>query len=391
MSARRRSGFEHRGVRGSNVVAILSAAAALAGACSSSGDEPGNISFTPEDCRGELVEVARFTDTIVVSRVGGVYNNLAIDGDTLFMTYGFAGLSSGLPQSGGIVAVPVSGGATRVIAAAENTSLWVVDDFWVDGGQVHLQTRDAILSLPAAPPTPSTLPILESAPLYAAYAHDAEFGYYAQADGDGLTITKTPIGGGAPTVLFDEPEPKVSLRGMADAGDALLVHVRLPGEPTYAVDTLARVWRIPKDGTPSSDVRPDVDWADTLTAHQWLAWDGENILGPIMVGNAIVQSRVAPAGTRAPEHLKLNGVVATRRGDEVLSLQNLYVRSGQSGVAGRLSSRVLVASSKGAPAGSVLACGLDAGWYPAGIAATDRDIYVSYATDDAVVIARVAQ
>jgi hypothetical protein len=360
---------------------------ALVGACSS-GDNPGFVSFVPEDCRGQLVEVARFTKTRSVSRVGGMSNNLAIDGETLFMTYGYAASVSGLPSSGGIVAVPASGGTTRVIAAAENTSLWVVDSFWAYGGQVHLQTGSAIVSLPAAPPTPSTLPIMPSATLYAAYAHDAEFGYSAQVDGQ-LTIAKTSIGGGTSTVLVNETLPIVSLGGMVDAGDALLVQVAWrPAPPSYSNDTLTSVWRIPKDGTPRSDVRPDVDWADSLVFPKFLAWDGENILGPTMIGNAIVQSRVASAGTRSPDQVKLDGTIATRRGDEILSLQTLDVRSGQS-----RSTRLLVASSKGAPAGSVLACGLEteADLHPAGIVATDREIYVSYVLDDGMVIARVSQ
>jgi hypothetical protein len=390
MSARRwTKGGERRAAGESSATVIVCAAAMLLCACSSSGDDLVIPAFAPEDCRGQLVEVARFSRTTTVGFAGGVSNNLATDGETVFMTYGFAASSSGLPTSGGIVGVPVSGGPARVIAAADNTSLWTVDSFWVDGGQIHLQNGFELVSLPADPPTPSALPIFLSGRLYAAYAHDAEFGYSAQAEGfEGLTVEKIPFGGGASTVLVDEPLPNVSVGGMADAGDALLLQLRWRPEPTSTDDTFTRVWRIPKDGAAHSDVRPDIDWSDSLTFPQWLAWDGENILGPTMVQNYIVQSRVAPAGTSPPVGTKLNGTVATSRGDEVLSLQKLYVRAPQATQA--TTSRLLVASSKGAPAGSVLACGLDGLSYATGIAATDSEIFVSYSDGDDAMIARVA-
>jgi hypothetical protein len=73
--------------------------------------------------------------------------------------------------------------------------------------------------------------------------------------------------------------------------------------------------------------------------------------------------------------------VATRRGDEILSLQTLGSRGGPT--------RLLVASSKGDPAGRVVVCGPEGSGTPLGIVATDSDIYASYRDDDDVVITRV--
>ena len=132
-----------------------------------------------------------------------------------------------------------------------------------------------------------------------------------------------------------------------------------------------------------------VDWADALGFPQWLAWDGDEILGPISVDNYAVMARLPAAGTTAPQYTKLNGVIATRRGDEILSFQTLETRVGQG-----IRVRLLVASSSGAPAGSLLACGaehfdlLDTA--PSGIAANDSAIYVSYRDGNDAVIARVS-
>ena len=120
-------------------------------------------------------------------------------------------------------------------------------------------------------------------------------------------------------------------------------------------------------------------------------WPGtaSEILGPISVAHYAVTARLPAAGTTAPQYTKLNGVIATRRGDEILSFQTLETRGGQ-----RTRVRLLVASSNGAPAGSVIACGaehldlLDAA--PAGIAANDSAIYVSYRDGNDAVIARVS-
>ncbi len=85
----------------------------------------------------------------------------------------------------------------------------------------------------------------------------------------------------------------------------------------------------------------------------------------------------------------VSGTVATQRRDEVLSLQTLFTRSLT--YAQDLDVRLLVASSKGDPAGRVVACGAIApyGVTPAGIAANDTDVYVSYGDRSDTVIARV--
>lgn len=373
----------------------LGATGALIAACSSSsGGGPALVAFTPEDCHGSITEVARFsqTTTWVTGWSGSATNNvLALDGDTLYLTYGFAYDQSGLPAGGGIVAVPVSGGAMRVVAAAGNTSQWGAGAVWVAGGEVYVQFDAEILSFPADGATPAPLPVELSPALYGAFVHDAEFGYTAQGGGDAahLTVTKMPIAGGAPTTLIDEPLPNMSLGGMADAGDALLLQLRWQEPPTYSTKPSSAIWRIPKDGSPRSDVRPDVDWADALNDTEWLAWDGANILGPISVKNYLTHARIAPANMSAPQLLKLHGGVVTRRGDEILSFQELDVP--KSGASSSSSYRLLVASSKGAPAGSVVACSddilsmIDA---PAGIAADDSAIYVAYSSGADTVIAR---
>ena len=311
------------------------------------------------------------------------FNNLAIDGDTLYTTYAYAPSGIGLATSGDIVAVPVSGGPARVVGAGESTSEWRVASFWVSAGQLHMQTGTDVLSIPADAATPSTLPVMLDSPAHrSAFAHDADYGYSALLDGDGLIVARTPIAGGAPTVIATGPAPSVG--AMADAGDALLLHV---GSSNLGED--GHVWRIPKDGTARGEPRPDVRWNDPVHEPLWLAWDGDAILGPTLVGqqNLFVQSRVAATGTSAPVQLKLSGAVATRRNDEILSLQMLQTRAGEPRF------RLLVASSKGAPAGTVVACGSEtislSPDAPAGIAATDDAIYVSYGQDADTVIARV--
>jgi hypothetical protein len=346
------------------------------------------------DCQGALVELARFSLTITptAATAQGGLNNLALEGDALFMTYAFAATSSNLPISGGIVAVPVSGGPPRVVAAAANTSQWNAGSFWVSGGQVYMQTGSEIRSVPADSSTPGALSNFSSSPaLYSAYAHDSEFGYYAEGENFGaITVTKTPIGGGAPTVLVETALPNAAVGGIADVGDAVLVLVRWRTDPPSTLDMFTRVWRVPKDGSPRSDTRQDVAWADTIGFSRWLAWDGKGIVGPISVQNYVGMARVSATGTSTPEPLKLDGLVATRRGDEILSLQTLDTRTAQA-----TSVRLLVASSKGAPAGSLIACGSESGTpltvVPAGIAADDSAIYVSYRSGDDTVIARVSQ
>jgi hypothetical protein len=398
MAASRGASFGNRSVSGVGLVCALGAAGALVSSCSSSNEGVTTFpAFVPEDCRGGLVEVARFrvTATATSATARSAVNNLVLEGETLFMTYAFAATDSGLPPSGGIVAVPVAGGAARVVGAAapEITTQWGTGSFWVSGGQIHLQTGTEIRSFGLDSPTPSTLPVESSPTQYAAFVHDAEFGYSAHGEHQlGLKVTKTPLAGGVPTVLIDQPVlPNVSLGGMADAGDALLLHVQYRTEAIHTDpgETFTSVWRIPKDGAPYSEVRTDVAWADPVVFAHWLAWDGADILGSIDVQNYVVMARVAVTGASPPEHLKLAGIVATRRGDEILSLQTLETRGAQSTTA-----RLLVASSQGAPAGTVIACGAERSsalsGVPAGIAANDSAIYVSYKERDDTVIARVS-
>jgi hypothetical protein len=381
-------------------VCVVGAAAACAlggAACSSSNGGPVAVAFASADCRGGLVEIARFsqTATATASIIFGLasINNLAIDGDTLYMTYAFASSGSGLPTGGGIVAVPASGGSPRVVGAAQNTSQWGVGGFWIRDGQIYLQMGTDVASVPADAATPSPLSAVISVGDVDAEAdaHDADFAYTAQIKATGgLTVTKTPHTGGAPTVLLAEPadENIHYLGGMVDAGDALLLHL---GSGDFGA--AGSVWRIAKDGSGQSSARFDVHWADPFEVRHWLAWDGTDILGPTIEQNQQVQARVAAADTSTPVPLKLTGQVFTRRNDEILSLQTLDTPNPNA------KSRLLVASSKGAPAGTVVACGPDTfastAGVPAGIVAgTDGAIYVSYAESNLiggsnVVIARV--
>jgi hypothetical protein len=142
------------------LVGAVGLAAALFASCSSSSTSsngPAFVSFVPEDCRGALVELARFPETYAVSGGSQQLNNLAKGGDTLFVAYAFgAGLPPDLPASGGIVAVPASGGPLRLIGQAENTSEWAVDSFWVTGDQLWLQAGTDISSI-LRPPLPRAL------------------------------------------------------------------------------------------------------------------------------------------------------------------------------------------------------------------------------------------
>lgn len=389
---------------GASLVGALCAAGAVVASCDSpSTEEPTFPAFAIEDCRGGLVEVARFRRTFsTTSWEMGTHNNLALDGETLYMNYAFAGSESGDHLSGGIVAVPVSGGAARVVASAEGTAQWSAATFWISGGRIYLQTGAEVLSFPVDSPPVAKPPVMVVPPLNTEYAHDADFGYVAQAEENGLQVMKTPLAGGDAAVLLDEQLPNIALGGMADEGDALLLQVRWGPASANEGGAFTRVWRIPKDGSPRSDVRPDIVWADVLGfgaqlgSAQWLAWDGANILGPIYVQthvvilqNYLVIARVPAAGTSAPEYLKLQGAVAVRRGDEILSLQRLAARAAGDPM---VTVRLLVASSRGAPAGSVIACGAKIDslpTLPAGIAANDSAVFVSYMEGEDTVIARV--
>ncbi len=370
-------------------VFVLGVAAALSASCGSD-PAPIPVPFGADECRGQLVEMARFTETYPLIDSIGLSNTLAIDGNSLFFAYEFAAPfalpTNELSPSGGIVAIPLSGGAPRLVAAAdpERTSEWFTGSFWADGGQIFLQTTETLSSVPANPPTVSTLPlVIPNGGPYAAYAHDAGFGYVAHDEfSQGTIVAKAPIDGGPATTLVQEGLPNVALAAMADAGDAVLLQLSWPADATPSGENPGRVWRIPKDGSPTSDVRPDLPWSDPLAFPQWLAWDGENVLGAIVVQNHIVMARVAPTGTTPPQLMKLYGTVATRRGGEILSLQPLS----QDG------DRLVVASSNGNPAGSVVACSPEGGstfLSPAGIAANDDDIYVAYRDRNDTVIARV--
>jgi len=381
----------NRTVGAARLACALAAAGALGAACSSSSGAPEIAAFALADCHGGLVEIARFPQTAVPTSLttGVAFNDLALDGDTLYLIYAYASTESGLPISGGVLAVPVSGGPARVVGAADTatTSEWPGAFFWVSDGQVHLQSGTDIVSIPADAATPSALPLMFDTPYAAAYAHDAVFGYSALLD-NGLTVAKTPVAGGAPIVIATDPLTPPSLGAMADAGDALLLHAGSYGAPAHSGEP-GRLWRIPKDGTARSEPRPDVHWTDPVLEPMWLAWDGAAILGPTVVGaqNYLVQSRVAAAGTSAPVQLKLSGTIATRRNDEVLTLQTLHQN-------GDNIARLLVATSKGDPAGTVVACGPEinltvASGAPSGIAATDTEIYLSYRDRYDTVIARV--
>ena len=337
---------------------------------------------------------ARFPETYPVTGGSPQNNNLTIGGRTLFVAYAFGAGAAGLTGSGGVVAVPTSGGAFRLIGAADPnvTSQWSTDSFWASGDQILLQAGTEISSIPSNPAIPSVL--VPHSMGCSAVAHDEAFGFCAQADDfpidtvNHIRITKTAIAGGAPVVLVDESLPNLALGGMADAGDAVLLQLRWHAIPESIGDTLTAVWRIPKDGTPHSDARPDVKWADALFP-QWLAWDGGNIFGTIDVRHVSVQARVSATDSSPPELVKLWGGAVTRRGDEILSLQTVGAPD-----AGEEARQMVVASSKGAPAGSLVACGASGSIVtlaPAGIAADDSGIYVSYLDDHDTVVARVGQ
>jgi hypothetical protein len=115
-----------RRVSGLGLACGLWAASALLSSCSSSAsDEPPFPAFALADCQGQgtLVPIARLVKTYAGSSLtaGGTFNNLALDGDTLYTAYSFASTDSGLPTAGGVVALPASGGPVRVVGAADST------------------------------------------------------------------------------------------------------------------------------------------------------------------------------------------------------------------------------------------------------------------------------
>jgi len=385
-----RGGAGGQGMR----IAAAGLLGALAAACSSEPAPPAlPTPFAQADCRGQLVEVARFPSTSPEAVNVGMSNDLATDGATLFLAYSYsrndALVRTGLPSGGGVIAIPPSGAPTRVVAGAD-AGEWQPGSFWVAGGQILVQTETELAVLPADAATPATVSAVRSDDPSDAYAHDAEFGYYAgPAGGAAVSVVKVPIDGGPPAVLANEPAG-VTVGGMADAGDALLLHVRWQAD---ANGPAFRVLRIPKDGSPQTDVRTDIRWADPLSYPGWqVAWDGQDILGLVTFDRGIVVARVAADGTSAPTPTRLSGTMVTRRGDEILSLQLVYGSDDPSPL-------LVVASSQGGSAGTVLACGGAADPFqsggigiagPVGIAATEDDVYVAYSDGVDLVVARVA-
>ena len=223
------------------------------------------------------------------------------------MAYAFASSDSGLPASGGIMAVPTSGAGPAVIAgtpAPDTTSQWGARKLL--GRRRPDSSRDRQRHPVVACRRPHTQHAAGHALVRAlrrlcARCRVRVCGFRREFEGcDGH---QDPDRGGRATVLVDEQLPNLALGGMADTGDALLLQLRWHPEPTSTGEAFTRVWRIPKDGTPHSDVRSDVDWADALGFPQWLAWDGNEILGPISVAHYAVTARLPAAGhDRAAVH-----------------------------------------------------------------------------------------
>ena len=276
----------------------------------------------------------------------------------------------------------------RAVASASpaKTVGWSVHSFWVEGGAIFLQEGAVVTKVP--PSGPGELPLLQAGQLYAAYAHDAENGYVAHSSGTGLKIEKTPRVGSASTPLMDEPLLKnVAIGGMADIGDALVVLVRWGGEPPASAPTMVRLWRVPKDGSPRTELRTESQMVRPSVGFLVLARLGR--AGPLRFVGARLPGDAGAGGAcgRRPEYLKFQGQTFTRRGQELIAVDSM--RTGLDAAP----ARVAVVTTNGAH-GAVLACGEPATSLinPVGVAANETGIYVAYEDSPRaeVVLARVA-
>jgi hypothetical protein len=332
------------------------------------------------DCAGSLVEVARVP-------AFGLHNGdshvgaLSVDGDTIFLAYDLS-LDESLPMiGGGVLAIPRGGGTARVVLKGN------ADRVWGSGGALYAQTGTSVARFD--PAAVSDAPEPAYAGLYVAYASDASFAYAAQPAGGYANpprtksgVYRTPLAGGDPTPLYEERARQACLGGLADAGDALLVGFQNDGEPR------GRVLRVPKDGSPASEVRPDVPWSLCgFGVKDWIAWDGADVLAHVPTPDTHVVTRArVPATAGPPVFLELDGDVYAQRAGGVVFAELAWTSR----------ERVVIASSD-SPRGRALACSAEHlsmfGPSLMGIAVSGDDTYIAYSPseeNEETVIARVA-
>jgi len=338
----------------------------VVGGCSSEPALP--VFFTGADCGRELVMLGRF-DVVPI----GAASSLAVHDGRLYLAYSVPSKGGdAVPPHGGVLSLPTTADAiTAAAVAPADAASWDAGAFWVDAdGAIVVQDGDAVSRVPAGSQGAALPAALARGGPPTVYAHDDAFAYAATVSGDRVVVAKTPSAGGAPITLLAEAHAGAAIGAMDDFGDALLLWVGLPMRAGYSTVSVGHLWRVPKDGSARSDVRPDIGWAapSQVASGTVLAWDGAAMIGPALVAGRSVLSRTPPdSGPLQP--LRISGSTFARRGDEII-------------VAGAVSSvppRVLVASSKG-DTQALLACGTGTvgALYMAGVAADDSGVYVAW-------------
>jgi hypothetical protein len=137
---------------------------------------------------------------------------------------------------------------------------------------------------------------------------DASFAYWATivlVDVGGgsvprLQLHRTPLAGGSASTLFqDTANYYECLGGMTDIGDALLVLASYAPFPSGSKPSASHLLRVPKDGSPVSEVRPDIVWGSCGLGSSWVAWTGNALVAPVVTGMASI-----PLAGGAPTPLK---------------------------------------------------------------------------------------
>jgi hypothetical protein len=363
-------------------------------ACGASTSTPPSPSppppvFAASDCTGELVEIARFPGTTQFFSLGASPGGeLAIAGDTLYSASSPSQFSPNTSQD--IVAVANTGGAPRAVASG-----WWVDHFWVQDTTLFAQQGTAVALLPITAMGVAPIPTITPDGLSPYYSSDASFAYSAVVGDSGgyeaLQVNRAPLAGGPPSTLFqDSSNDYECLGGMTDIGDALLVLATYAPYSQNYVPMAGHLLQVPKDGSPISEVRPDVVWGTCSLSGSWISWNGTAVIAPAVVDGALVMASV-PLDGGAPTPLEggLFGAEYVQNGGETISAFQVENDAVQPGVAfSPVYVDIVDGSTERFVCGEELADGI------VGVATSSTGTYVAYAvgtetTSPQTVIARV--
>ncbi len=237
----------------------------LAGCGSASSGPSWPRVFDVSDCTTTLHEIGRFPgygQPFTLRHVG-----LAASNGTVYFAHSASPgcKAAGSCDSGGIAALPVTGGTPREVAVGYSTA------FWVDGDTLLATSGGAARTVSLSSASPAQIPNLPGEAQYEAETVDATYVYMAWIDGTGnfaVTRADRATGEGAKTLYADTRTDGVY--AIADAGDALLVSVSWSGAN--------HLLRVPKDGGATVEPRPDLQMGvPSFAPDGWIGWTGSAV------------------------------------------------------------------------------------------------------------------